>query len=293
MSLAYIHRQVRINKDAMTKIEHPAFYGVQEASHIIHKTHHRGAVKIIALYRDDEDLTNPDADSADGMFPFIVTPESKNNKRPVLAEWSRPSIDERLKFTKLVELCTEIQSTGRDVDMTNDYTLMIGCCKSCNSTMTMEFWFRYHLFADEEDPNAGNPNRIIRGSPIYLRNVRITGGIQNLDDYNKWTANSDIGNFPSNDTPGNKNYMAPAVAYYLHMCLPYDRGHALHTEGKALNKVLYVEMCWVVLEITCLMCEYWRGSGDKENKQGSSKKRNQSHKSPLGAIELYFGYFCW
>lgn len=52
-------------------------------------------------------------------------------------------------------------------------------------------------------------------------------------------------------------------------------------------------MCWVVLQTTCLLCEYWRGSGDKVQHEQARIKRYQCHKSPLGAAELYFSYFCW
>lgn len=293
MSLAYINRQVRINKDAMTKIEHPAFYGVQESSHIIHKSHHRGAVKIMANERADTDITDNQIDQKNGLFPFILAPESKKNSRPMVAEWNVPDSENRINLTSLSTLCAEIEKGSKDGDdMNKDYTLMAGCCKSCNSTMTMEYWFRYHLYADEEGEER-NRHRIIQDSPITLYNVKIDGGIKNIEKYDKWRKKERVGDFPDHDTPRNKEYMAPAVAYYLHLCLPFEDHHLLHDDEKERNKSLYVELCWVVLEIACLMCEYWRGSGDKENKQGSSKKRNQSHKSPLGAIELYFGYFCW
>lgn len=52
-------------------------------------------------------------------------------------------------------------------------------------------------------------------------------------------------------------------------------------------------MCWVVMQTTCLLCEYWRGSRDMVQHERASIKRYQCHKSPLGAAELYFSYFCW
>ena len=292
MSLAYIQRQVRISKDAMTKIEHPSFYSVQEGAHIIHETHHKIAVLIMARERDDVNLTNTDVVDRDGAFPFMLTPGSKRST-PLTARWGKPGGDVRIKLTRLLEMCTEIDIKEEWNDMTRDYSILVGCCKSCNSTMTMEYWFRYHLYADKEG-NESNPERVLPDEPITIYQIEQTRN-KRLDQFREWTSDdsNEWGTFPNHNTPQNKSMMAPAVAYYLHLCLPFEDDHEIHSEEKMQNKTLYVEMCWVVLEITCLMCEYWRGSGDKENKHGSSKKRNQSHKSQLGAIELYFGYFCW
>ena len=290
MSLAYIQRQVRISKDAMTKIEHPSFYGVQEGAHIIHETHHKMAVLIMARERSDDDMNDPTIDNLDGAFPFLLTPGSKKRNTPLAASWTKPDEENRIKLTGLLNLCTEIEWNESEDDMTKDYSMVVGCCKACNSTMTMEYWFRYHLYADKEI----NPDRVIPDDEIDIYHIRQTR-YSRLDQYKQWQVDSGrfLAAFPNPDTPQNKSMMAPAVAYYLHSCLPFNDSHAIHDGEKTANKALYIEMCWVVLEITCLMCEYWRGSGDKENKRGSSKKRNQSHKSPLGAIELYFGYFCW
>jgi len=292
MSLAYIQRQVRINRDAMTKIEHPAFYAVQEGAHVIHETHHRMAILIMAGDREDKGLEDDDISKDDGAFPFILAPKSKRKPVPLAAHWLKPEKEERLKMKRLLKLCTSIMPTGRGVDMNKNYSIVVGCCKSCNSTMTMEYWFRYHLFADYTGPES-NPDKIIQDSEIWLFEVD-THGHENIEDYMHWkSTDARYGYFPNQDTLRNKEMMAPAIAYYLNLCLPFEPRHDIHKIEKKLNKHLYLEMCWVALEITCLMCEYWRGSGDKENKQGSSKKRNQSHKSPLGAIELYYGYFCW
>jgi len=293
MSLAYIQRQVRINRDAMTKIEHPAFYAVQEGAHVIHETHHRMAILIMAGDRKDTDMYNDDMSKNDGAFPFILAPKSKRKAIPLAAHWLKPSKESRIRMKRLLELCTNAKPTRREVDMNKNYSIVVGCCKSCNSTMTMEYWFRYHLFADYTGPES-NPDRIMTEDNIMEIYEVDTNKHENIEDYMHWNSErKKYGEFPSQETPRNKEMMAPAVAYYLNLCLPFGQRHYIHKDGYILNKHLYLEMCWVALEITCLMCEYWRGSGDKENKQGSSKKRNQSHKSPLGAIELYYGYFCW
>lgn len=86
--------------------------------------------------------------------------------------------------------------------------------------------------------------------------------------------------------------MGAAVGYYLDLCLP-PNGHALRDNAHRQHLALYVHMCWVILEVTCLLCEYWRGTGDAEQNARRGKKRTQCAKSPLGAAELYFSYFCW
>ena len=87
------------------------------------------------------------------------------------------------------------------------------------------------------------------------------------------------------------------MGFYLdYSCRPLntpglaDLGAAGYDKGQ--HYALYLHMCWVVLEVTCLLSEYWRGSGDAEQ-SSRTIKHNQCLKTPLGAAELYFSYFCW
>lgn len=84
--------------------------------------------------------------------------------------------------------------------------------------------------------------------------------------------------------------MSAAVFLYLNYCTQEN----LRIRSKDfVYHVLYNYSCWLILEVTCLLCEYWRGSQDSEHHEGRTLKRNQCHKSALGAAELYFSYFCW
>jgi len=91
------------------------------------------------------------------------------------------------------------------------------------------------------------------------------------------------GEFPSDRK---FDILTPAVAYFLFLCWP-PLDNALHSDENIVKLQLYTEMSWMILQVTCLLCEYWRGSSD------SGRKWRQSPKSALGAAELYFSFFCW
>lgn len=138
-----------------------------------------------------------------------------------------------------------------------------------------------------------NNSCVIPDDTIRVREAS-THGHPRLEDAEHWTvpAGAAVATFPARDFRRGNEIMGAAVGYYLELCLP-DAGHRLRTPAKEAQRALYVHMCWVVLEVTCLLCEYWRGTGDAEERVRKSIKRTQCAKSPLGAAELYFSYFCW
>lgn len=125
---------------------------------------------------------------------------------------------------------------------------------------------------------------------MFRVNTQDRPALEDATDY--WQEDTSEGTYPQRRYRASHDIMSPAVAYYLTMCLP-ERDHMIHRNEGLLHRSLYVHMCWVVLEVTCLLCEYWRGSLDMENHERRQQKRYQCHKSPLGAAELYFSYFCW
>lgn len=76
------------------------------------------------------------------------------------------------------------------------------------------------------------------------------------------------------------------MAYYLYLCWP-PAGSEIRRQPNIVKMQVYTEMSWMILQVTCLLCEYWRGSSDREGKW------RQSPKCALGAAELYFSYFCF
>lgn len=119
---------------------------------------------------------------------------------------------------------------------------------------------------------------------------------QKIEDSDQWTVHDETrdeeGTYPEATYRKTRDIMSAAVAYYLDMCAP-RAGHVLLHNESVENFKLYIHMCWVVMQTTCLLCEYVRGSRDMVQHERAGIKRNQCHKSPLGAAELYFSYFCW
>ena len=277
ISVLYLQKLVRQNGAMQANIKTPSFCAKPDSSHILHKTHHKYAVKI---------MTEILVDLAPAVldFPFIRAP---TGKRPVrlLAQWHPPGDEIRLDLSPLADLIAGLEGDGGQTD---DYTHEVLCCSNCNHTMTMNFWFRYHLYAGSDS----NEDCLIPDDTINVFKA-FTHGHPDLDEaLDYWTVGAAEDSYPTHRYKASKDIMSAAVGYYLHMCVPVD-DHDLNTPEHAENKKLYLHMCWVVLEVTCLLCEYWRGSLDMENHDARRQKRYQCHKSPLGAVELYFSYFCW
>ena len=154
--------------------------------------------------------------------------------------------------------------------------------------MTMEFWFRYHLFGRD------NPHKIIRDRSVRVYRAD-TQGLPPTDipsrAYGAWLpVNPALGRYPPVNNVRTEDIMSPAVARFLYLCWP-NNAHALRAGVDGLK--LFTHLAWVAMEVTCLLCEYWRGSRDAEQHESRELKRNQCEKSAIGAAELYFSYFCW
>lgn len=137
--------------------------------------------------------------------------------------------------------------------------------------------------------SENNPACVIPDESIEVYNAS-KSRLARIDDYESWTRGRQEGDYPTAIYSKSKDIMSAAIYYYLEYCTPTN----LKTlEKGAKQQELFLHMSWVILEVTCLLCEYWRGSQDSEHREGRTLKRNQCHKSALGAAELYFSYFCW
>jgi len=133
ISVFYFQKLVRNNHVMQQSIRNPTFCAKGHQSHVLHKTHHKHAVEL--QVRKSEPIRR------DGFFPFIRNPTGKTPTL-LLAFCDPPEDNECIYFTKLDRL---ISSFEDDVNFSIDYNRMVYCCSDCNFTMTMEFWFRYHL----------------------------------------------------------------------------------------------------------------------------------------------------
>lgn len=135
ISIFYLQKKTRTNPMMQATIKKPTFCSGPHSAHILHKHHHYNAVHFMAE-------TNIDDHRTDGFFPFIRAPTGTKPQR-LMAEWGAIPDETMLRFPDLLNLITGLETDG---GQPSDYLQEVQCCKDCNHSMTMEFWFRYHLY---------------------------------------------------------------------------------------------------------------------------------------------------
>lgn len=279
ISVFYFQKLVKTNDLLQRTVEHPSFCSKPNASHLLHESHHLHAVE----YGIEHMVVMNQR--ADALFPFMRTPKGKN---PVamLATWTALSRRRTLDFQVLSDFIHSLEADGRQEP---DYHRLVTCCHDCNMTMTMKFWFKYHLCAGSDV----NPSCLIPDGRIRVWRARLNGRANKLETSQHWTRGTFEDRYPLSKYSEQHDVLTGMLGYYISaLCLPY-RTPDLFDQAKTDHLRLYLHMCWVVLEVTCLLSEYWRGSRDSENFARRTVKRSQCCKTPLGGAELYFSYFCW
>lgn len=277
LSILYLQKHVRRSDSVRGSVVNPVFTSKKFAAHVIHESHHAHALQFMSENRADVDLIQADPSAANGVFPYFRAPTAEKNKDPSGAYWNRPAVGSRIVFEELQD---RFNTQTVRADFATAVDLKVSTCRGCNMTMTMEFWFRYHLY------NPNNPNRLIPADTISI--VQLSkGNRETLKHADRWTLtrNPNPRTFPSDDWSKSEDALSAAIAYYLHMCVP----HGDHDVKRSPEKMQhYQALCWVVLELACVLCEYRIGPENNPN-----HKKNQMLKSHLGVAELYASYFCW
>lgn len=280
ISVFYFQKLVKKNDQIQRTIKNPSFCAKPNASHILHGSHHRHAVEYVI----EKMWIEPER--GDDLFPFMRNPKGKKPV-PMLAEWSDLTEETEETVLDFHELAGLVNSLEEDGYQEPDYISVVSCCQDCNLAMTMKFWFKYHLCAGSDV----NPSCLIPDGQIQVYKARVPGRDKSLENSQGWMRGARENTYPLRKYSERYDVFTAMLAYYVRvLCLP------LHTPSLQLKHEhlrLYLHMCWVVLEVTCLLCEYWRGSGDAVSYPGRTKKRNRCCKTPLGAAELYFSYFCY
>jgi hypothetical protein len=226
---------------------------------MVHQSHH-----VVALRAVIEGMIN---NQHQKKFVFTAIPTSKKS---VQWEGSWGLRTNRIDLGCIYDnIMLEMKLAGKDEDIetNHQYNLTVDTCLDCNMVMTMQFWYRYHLYTSMEK----NPNRIIPTGVITVKHA------------------TTVLHVPEETYDRKNDFFTAYIAYYLQLCLP---AILTHPKTNLKNKVfkrakeIHVKLCWVVLQTTCLICEYTMGA----EKKG---KYNQNPKSILGAIELYLSYFGW
>ena len=94
---------------------------------------------------------------------------------------------------------------------------------------------------------------------------------------------------------GKSDSEAPCIAYYLHMCLPYqaaangDAFRAVHALRRDAGRALYLQLSWIILEIACLATLLQEGTVTKP----ANAKRSHGMHQHRGVLDVYVSYFFW
>lgn len=277
ISVFFFQKLVKRNDLIQRTVKNPSFCAKPNASHILHESHHRHAVEFVI----EKMLLHQERD--DDYFPFLRNPKGKTPV-PMLAKFIGAPRRRAVDFRDLSGFIDSLQQDGHQEP---DYSSLVVCCQDCNLGMTMKFWFKYHLCAGSEV----NPSCLIKDGKVKVFSVLLHGSPRKLEASHRWRRRAEEGSYPLAKYSERHDVLTAMLGYYVHqLCFPHE------TPGlpaKPDHYRLYLHMCWVVLEVTCLLCEYWRGSRDAENLPGRTQKRNRCCKTPLGSAELYFSYFCW
>jgi hypothetical protein len=266
ISLWHIQRMVRTNPTVANLVETVAFSSGIDNAHILHQSHHLRAVTYISKKEGIGILGESPAfgGAADYPMGYLRVPSSTTS-RCEIATWVPPAPNERIDFSVLANW---IIAGGATPDM--DLSLTFKTCKGCNANMTSRHWFDYHL------ASADNANRLISENRIVIQEADVHN---NRGDFRAWTPHGPTFTVPKRDN--RFAFLTPYVGFYLDCCVP--AGAFLFAPDEF---VLYTYMSWVVLETTCLLCEYHVGS------QGGVRRNRLQHNT-LGAIEFYFSFFCY
>lgn len=225
------------------------FSNNKHAAHLMHKSHHMPALKFCI-----ERGTN----NSEMWYPFDVSPTTVKRKQMFARLKLTP---DRHVLSNLYNYIDQLEPLGSG--MVWEYELTVDACIDCNVSMTCEFWYRYLLYGN-------NPNRIIPSAVIDISKTTNGSRDPRVDKY------------PTDAYDRKNDYMSAYIAFFLRMCLPSSRLDS----HKQLARQVYFKCCWLVLQVTCLICEYKNGTGNKG-------KWSHHPKSLLGAIELYVSYFGW
>jgi len=284
LSLLHLNNEFRIAA-SMAKFEKPGFTSIVNKAHVFHQAQHKEAVLyMIHKHRGDRDVAEvaPRA-RAQRSFTFYLNSTSKTNKQPQIAWWPRPDRDERIKLRKLRAFTTRTVDQATDKDRFGEFLEvdsleeMYKTCRDCNSAMTQQARFSALL----QDVDEGGLITDMGNLTVVKAKTRVG------DEREDWRRDGDA---------VVQDAMAPRVAYYLHMCMPYTDNPGQHWfmrvagAGRRTRRAMrgfYVQQSWLILQISCLC-----GARQRSEVHGAAKLSN-GYKAYLGSLDFYISYFCW
>ena len=301
-SILYLNAEMKCDPGTLRKYNTPSFTSKREAAHVIHEGHHEAALRHMMFHHiGDRPLILPADNTAihgDSM-PMPYYRKSSKNEDPRLAAWPRPAARERMRLQRLYNMVNDIYQNRWDslnYPPTN-LGVKYDTCSRCNRIMTQQANFGFWLGCSER----GMQN-LVREALVTRLNEHpitavwaVTNRVRLQQAHGRWSRkmrgphNQDVYHLPSGT---DEDALAPHVAYYLHQCLPWG-GPAFNEpfvrvgfeHTARIARVLYLELCWVILEIVCLMTQL------REGRMYGTHKLSWGVKENRGALEFYISYF--
>jgi len=294
LSMMFLNTLYKQDPEVQRVYDHPKLCSTRQASHMFHVSYHATALDYMCnRHQRDRDVGMP-VPGANALIqdmpnaPLLFYHTATGNAGASVACWNRPGRNERVDLSPLFRFVQRVRNPYR-VPRTLAQTFDM--CVGCNSLMTQKSHFRFLLGLR----GAGAKNQqgvllrrnVITRSNADPRRTDVSGG------YGVWQVanNPRVLQMPNNHKQDSET---PAIAYYLHMCLPYQvnrNGDAFQNvprNARRSVRALYLKLCWIVLEIACLGSLLLEGT---KTKRGS--KRSHGLHQHRGVLDVYVSYFFW
>ena len=303
LSILFLNVEFKNNQTIRRQYQTAKFSSDRQYSHVFHESHHAPALIYMCNHHtDDSDLAWPVPVvpplpggvvlplAPNGPLPYFRAPTSKKKRGPHAATWARPDQAERLDFSPLLDHVVQAAGLPTARAAQQNLSEKFAICRACNSIMTQRNDMAYHLGLStmrEENPTPliAGPNR-----PI-VQQVTDDHGAESDNAYGVWTRGRGAG-YHGPQGKGADD-LTPAVGYYLHMCLPFiDTAHPDPFAGIADANLMagarriYLELCWLILEIACVAT--LRDKGKLYNPKGERSHGPHQH---AGVLDFYVSYF--
>ena len=309
LSVLFLNVEFKNNQEIRRQYQTPKFTSEKQESHVFHESHHFTALNHMCNHHvDDSNVTweaaggraggTLIADSGNDPLPYYKSPGSKKGKKAYAATWTRPTEEERLKFPTLLEHVIEAAQKETARSFAQNVKEKHAICRGCNLIMTQRNDMEYHLGLNRM--RGENEAPLIRTTPrVPITQTKATDNGANCEDgYGVWTRGAGQGSL----APKGKNDddLTPAIAYYLHMCLPFiDPADnkpnpfeaivgANSAEMKRSARTLYLELSWLILEIGCVATLKERGR--LYSPEGTRSHGPHQHS---GVLDFYVSYFIY
>jgi hypothetical protein len=287
LGVKYINAEFGSDKVLDQLYRMPKLTDVKESVHMFHRAHHATAINyVINVLTNDRNVASNStkARKEDSAFAYFRTDGTKSD--PSIATWKAPSERPNLNdlYTAIQDITNASGNIGPNVNMSLDQTYYM--CRPCNLLTSPEAAFNFVLGI--RPSGSRNENAVLIPRDVITIFRADTNDETNAENaYGNWNKHAKIlKKMPTQD--GNDD-LAPAVAYYLHMCLPQGfKEFDVPDQNKRGALVTYVELSWILLNIAAVLTHL-----DQFQAVTGQDKINYGHQHHRGVIDLYVSYFLW